>query len=41
MWRCEDDHTLHFALPLVDGSVDMLGTSKARLGQALRTMTAV
>ena len=41
MWHCEDDHTLHFALPLVDESVDMLGTSKARLGQALRTMAAV
>ena len=25
MWRCEDDHTLHFALPLVD----VLDTSKA------------
>ena len=37
----EDDHPLHFALPLVDESLDVLDTSKARLGQALRTMAAV
>jgi hypothetical protein len=29
---------LHFALPLVDESLDVLDTSKARLGQALRTI---
>ena len=34
----EDDRTLHFALPLVDESLGLLDTSRARLGQALRTM---
>ena len=34
----EDDRTLHFALPLVDESLGLLDTSRARLDQALRTM---
>ena len=34
----KDDRTLHFALPLVDESLGLLDTSRARLGQALRTM---